>query len=157
MRQQRSLSRIKQSARGRSGARGESKNMEKNFDAWHQRKTAIERDGRPRVFFHEREVWWCSIGLNVGFEQDGRGESFSRPVLVFKKFNKEVFWALPLSTKVKTGKFYAPVDLRDGVARVAIVSQVRLMDAKRLLEKAGSVDVSNYADIQKAVINLCSL
>ena len=131
--------------------------MEKNFDSWHHRKTTIERDGKPRVFFHEREVWLCSIGLNVGFEQDGRGERFSRPVLVFKKFNKEVFWALPLSTKIKTGKFYTPVDLRDNVARVAIVSQIRLVDAKRLLEKVGVVDETNYSDIQKAVINLCSL
>lgn len=114
--------------------------MEKNFDAWHQRKAAIERDGRPRVFFHEREVWWCSIGL-----------------LVFKKFNKEVCWTLPLSTKVKIGKFYVPIRLGDGVARVAIVSQLRLVDGKRLIHKIGTIGEHNYAEIQKAVINLCSL
>lgn len=128
--------------------------MKKDFQNWHQRKTAIEHKAEPRVFFHEREVWWCSIGLNIGFEQDGRGERFSRPVLVFKKFNKEVFWALPLSTKIKTGKFYAPVHLGDGMARVAIISQIRLIDAKRLIVKVGSIAENNYAEIQKAVINL---
>lgn len=131
--------------------------MKKDFQKWHQRKTVIENKAESRVFFHEREIWWCSIGLNVGFEQDGRGEKFARPVLVFKKFNKEVFWALPLSTKIKTGRFYAPVDLGDGMARVAIISQIRLIDAKRLIVKAGSITESNYAEIQKAVINLCSL
>ena len=130
--------------------------MEKDFTDWHHKKTAIEQSAGPRVFFHEREVWWCSLGLNVGFEQDGRGSRFSRPVLVFKKFNKEVFWALPLSTKIKTSKFYSPVDLHDGVARVAIISQIRLMDGKRLLQKVGTIDEDNYAIIQKAAINLCN-
>ena len=135
----------------------EQKRMEKDFTGWHNKKTTIERGAKLRVFFHEREVWWCSVGLNVGFEQDGRGENFARPILVFKKFNKEVFWALPLSTKIKTSKFYASVDLHDGVARVAIISQLRLVDGKRLIGKIGTVGEGNYADIQKAVINLCSL
>lgn len=83
--------------------------MKKDYQKWHREKTNIEHSDKPRVFFHEREVWWCSIGSNVGFEQDGRGETYARPVLVFKKFNKEVFWSLPLSTKIKNGKFYASV------------------------------------------------
>ena len=129
----------------------------KDYTKWHRQKTTIEHNDTKRVFFHEREVWWCSIGSNIGFEQDGRGEKFARPVLVFKKFNKEIFWALPLSTKSKTGKFYAPVDLGDSVIRVAIISQLRLVDAKRLIDKIGIVDENNYARIQKAVTNLCSL
>jgi mRNA interferase MazF len=109
------------------------------------------------LFFHEREVWWCSLGHNVGFEQDGKGEKFARPVLVFKKFNKEVFWALPISTRIKKSKFYAPVKLNDNIDRVAIISQLRLIDAKRLIDKIGVVSEANYKDIRKAVINLCSL
>jgi mRNA interferase MazF len=73
--------------------------MKKDYSEWHEKKTDIELSSETRVFFHEREVWWCSLGANVGFEQDGKGIKFARPVIVFKKFNKEVFWALPLSTK----------------------------------------------------------
>jgi mRNA interferase MazF len=135
--------------------------MKKDFQKWHTKKTEIERSNDIRIFFHEREVWWCTIGSNVGFEQDGKGEKFARPVLIFKKFNKEIFWALPLSTKIKisekTAKFYSPVNLSDGVKRVAILSQLRLTDAKRLIDKIGVVDETNYAEIQKAVINLCNL
>lgn len=129
----------------------------KNFTEWHNRKTEIECRQDVRLFFQEREVWWCSIGYNVGFEQDGKGEDFARPVLVFKKFNKEIFWALPLSTKIKKTKFYAPVNLNDGIERVAIISQLRLIDAKRLKDKIGVVDKGNYIEIQKAVTNLCNL
>ena len=35
------------------------------------------------------------MGFNVGFEQDGRGAQFSRPIVIFKKFNNEVFGQSP--------------------------------------------------------------
>lgn len=127
--------------------------MEKDFQKWHLEKTLLNNQP-SRLFFHEREVWWCSLGLNVGFEQDGKGRSFTRPVLVLKKFNKEVFWALPLTTKVKEGKFYRPIFLGDRVFRCAILSQIRLMDAKRLIDKIGTINRGNYDLIKKATINL---
>jgi len=131
--------------------------MKKDYAEWHSRKTEIEHLGETRLFFHEREVWWCSIGHNVGFEQDGKGEKFARPVLVFKKFNKEVFWALPISTRIKKSKFYTPINIDDNIERVAIISQLRLIDAKRLVDKIGVISEANYKDIQKTVINLCNL
>jgi len=134
--------------------------MDKDFKKWHARKEKIHNE-KLRSFFHEREVWWCSLGANVGFEQDGKGKKFARPVLVFKKFNNEIFWALPLSlqikTKKKTAHFYEAVFLEDGVPRTALLSQLRLIDAKRLLAKIGMISEENYLQIQKAVIRLCSL
>ena len=131
------------------------RNMQKDFRKWHDAKEELDNT-QARVFFHEREVWWCSIGLNIGFEQDGRGKDFARPILIFKKFNNEVFWAIPLSTKIKKGKFYVPIDLKDTMQRVAIISQLRLVDAKRLIDKMVTISSDNYETIQKAVINLAS-
>lgn len=128
----------------------------KDFFNWHQIKENIDY-GDNRVYFHKREVWWCSLGVNIGFEQDGKGKNFARPVLIFKKFNKEIFWALPISVKNKIGKFYYPINLRDNVNRCVILSQIRLIDGKRLLDKIGVISRSNYLEIQKAVINLCNL
>src|SRR3989338_7959928 len=125
--------------------------MKKDYNEWHKKKTNIEHSSEKRVFFHEREVWWCSLGANVGFEQDGKGIKFARPVLVFKKFNKEVFWALPISTRIKKGKFYESLDLHDDIPRVAIISQLRLIDGKRLIDKIGVISNANYKDMQKAV------
>lgn len=129
--------------------------MNKPFDEWNKLKKDLQKN-ESKIFFHEREIWWCSLGTNLGFEQDGRGIHFARPILIFKKFNNEVFWALPLSTKIKKGKFYVPVELRDGMPRVVITSQLRLMDAKRLIDKISTISRDNYKLIQKAVINLCS-
>jgi len=129
--------------------------MKKDFKTWHKKKECIH-EKTQRVYFHEREIWWCSVGVNIGFEQDGKGERFARPVIIFKKFNKEVFWAIPLSTKIKRNRFYVSFLADDEIERVAIISQLRLIDAKRLLDKLGVVREKDYGKIQKAIINLCS-
>ena len=46
--------------------------MEKDFDNWNiQKKRAQAIKERP--MFKEREVWWCTLGVNIGDEQDGKG------------------------------------------------------------------------------------
>ena len=128
----------------------------KNFKDWHIKKEGIDLYKNIHVYFHAREVWWCSLGLNIGSEQDGKGRNFSRPILVFKKFNKEIFWAIPLSTKIKSGRFYFPINISDDIERVAVLSQLRLIDVKRLITKIGMIFNENYTEIEKAVIKLCS-
>ncbi len=128
--------------------------MHKDFNGWNVCKKKTDA-ASGRVFFHEREVWWCVSGINVGFEQNGRGKQYARPILVFKKFNNEICWALPLTTKQKEGKFYAAIKLEDGVYRKAILSQLRLMDAKRFIHKIGTIPKNNHQEIQKAVRALC--
>ena len=46
------------------------------------------RNRQRKPLFKEGEIWWCSIGLNVGDEEYGKGPFFQRPVLIFKKFTK---------------------------------------------------------------------
>jgi len=62
------------------------KKMKKDFQKWHTKKEQVDAVG-GRLFFHEREIWWCLLGVNIGSEQDGRGVNFTRSVLIFKKFN----------------------------------------------------------------------
>jgi len=128
--------------------------MKKDFQVWHNKKENIE-DKEKRVFFHEREIWFCHLGTNVGFEQDGKGENFSRPVIVFRKFNNEVFWAIPLTTRNKGGKFYMTIDLEDGIHRMAILSQLRLIDAKRIYFKIGVINKKTHKSLEEKIIKLC--
>ena len=60
----------------------------KDFDTWNALKKHIHQK-RFLAFVHAREVWWCSLGLNVGTEQDGKHTAFERPVLILRKFNRE--------------------------------------------------------------------
>src|SRR3972149_11433241 len=72
--------------------------MNKEFLKWHVLKSDLDRQA-VSAKFQEREIWWCSLGCNIGYEQDGKHELFERPVLIVRKFNADLFWGLPLSSK----------------------------------------------------------
>jgi hypothetical protein len=44
---------------------------------------------------------------------DGKHPSFERPVLVVKKFNGDMFWGLPLTSRERSGKIYPRGAVRD--------------------------------------------
>lgn len=74
--------------------------MVKDFDNWNIKKQTIHNEGSLPTF-KEREIWWCSLGVNIGCEQDGKGIESRRPILVIKKYNKNQLLALPLSSIIK--------------------------------------------------------
>lgn len=123
--------------------------MEKDFSQWHSLKTIIEND-RHSPFFHEQEIWWCSLGANVGFEEDGKNELFERPVLVWRKFNREMFWGLPLTSKKKLGHFYYSFMVHDQ-DRTAIISQLRVLSAKRLIRRLSKISDSQFGLLEHAI------
>ena len=48
----------------------------------------------------------CTLGKNIGDEEDGKTEDFERPPLIFRKFNKNLLFILPLSSKIKENNEY---------------------------------------------------
>lgn len=126
--------------------------MAKDFMAWHTLKARIEEEHASRLF-REREIWWCSLGANVGVEEDGKHDRFERPVLVLRKFNKEMFWALPLTSKEKHGIYYKSVDLQ-GEKRTVMLSQLRILSAKRLIRRLGKMSERSFGLIEQSVIDL---
>jgi mRNA interferase MazF len=71
--------------------------MTKDFDLWNNDKKKIDQTNRI-FYFNEREVWWCSLGVNVGFEVDGKNQNFVRPILVLKTFGNKTCWVLPMTS-----------------------------------------------------------
>lgn len=122
--------------------------MEKNFENWHSEKSKLH-DEKIRPNFHEREIWFASVGLNIGFEQDGRGDNFLRPVIVIKKFNKEVLWGIPMTKTDKKGKYYFQFNFDNKKSSVAILSQIRLIDSKRLQYKIGDLNEADFLEIKR--------
>lgn len=126
--------------------------MQKDFDTWNVKKKLINQTDVSMVFFREREIWWCHLGLNIGFEQDGRHEEFRRPVLIFKKFNAETFWAIPLTTKIKEGRYYYSFQISGlTVVSTANLSQIRLVDSRRLIDKIGYIKEIDYLETKNKV------
>jgi mRNA interferase MazF len=125
--------------------------VRKDFQEWHNEKSGLH-ENKVRAFFHEREIWFASLGANIGFEQDGKHEKFLRPVIILKKFNNEVCWGIPTTKKDKEGKYYFKFEYKEGEFTSAILSQLRLIDSKRLDYKIGVIKESDFIEMKKRLI-----
>ena len=126
---------------------------QKDYSQWHEIKTVLHND-KERPFVHEREIWFCSLGANVGFEQDGRGETYLRPVVIVRKFNNEVCWIIPLTKNQKKGRYYFSFLYLDNFVSTAILSQIRLIDSKRLEYKSGTMSEADFVFLKQKLTQL---
>ena len=123
--------------------------MEKDFDAWNKQKRNLHALEKEKLF-HEREIWLCSLGVNIGFEQDGTNDLFERPVLIVKKFNRDVLWILPLTRSDKRNRYYIPITVGD-TNSVVILSQLRLISSKRLQRYMHKLPKGQFSTIVQRV------
>jgi mRNA-degrading endonuclease toxin of MazEF toxin-antitoxin module len=124
--------------------------MQKDFDRWNRHKKQLD-SGAKRPFYHPREIWWCSVGVNVGNEIDGTGKEHDRPVLVLRPFNAETFFGVALVGHARAGRFYFPLGTVNDREAVANLSQARLFDTKRLIRKLATLDERTYRQVTKAL------
>lgn len=117
--------------------------MEKNFDNWNIKKKETDKDEKIRVFY-QREVWWCIVGTNVGVEIDGKHELFLRPVVIARKFNKDMALIIPITTQDKSNKYYLLVSGDDGKKYNTCLSQIKSISSKRLFRKIGTIKEEDY-------------
>ena len=125
--------------------------MHKDFDGWNSRKKQTHDQSEYLPLYRERQVRWCTLGVNVGYEQDGTGEGFSRPVLILKGFSRHVCLVVPLTTSRKSNPYHVPVGMVEGRDAYAVISQLRLIDTRRLYLLIHTVDVGTFDRIRKAV------
>ncbi len=124
--------------------------MDKDFDGWNIEKRALHAGGK-KTFCHPREIWWCALGVNIGFEQDGTGKNFDRPILVIRGFNENIFWGVALTGRKKQGKFYFPIGLIEGREASVVLSQIRIIDTKRLIRKMATINDAIFQELKNAL------
>ena len=123
----------------------------KDFDNWNELKKKIDADIKiiePDRFPKEGEVWMSALGKNIGFEQNGSGDNFSRPILIIKKFNNHMFWAVPLSTKQKKFDFYYNFTDPNKNKVSVILAQLKLISIKRLNRKLYDLQADQLKEIK---------
>jgi hypothetical protein len=123
----------------------------KDFDKWNTLKQQLD-SSETEVYFKPREVWYCSIGVNVGREEDGHNDLFERPILILKVFSAQLFWGVSLTSRLKPENLYYLSFRHDGVEYSAIISQLRLLDAKRLIRKLYTISPASFNEIQLRLI-----
>lgn len=125
---------------------------EKEFDRWNNSKKLVDQNSHL-VDFHEREIWWCSIGVNIGSEQHSQSKDFSRPVLVVLKFTENMYLGIPLTSKVRRGEFRFPFTL-NGIKNDALILQMRSFDAKRFISKIGVLSQPEFDLLNERVAKM---
>lgn len=121
--------------------------MKKNFDAWNELKK--KTDAEQRRFYTVREMWWCRFGLNIGTEEDGKGELFLRPALILRGFGPDACLVAPLTTSPREHPFRIPIGVVSEKEARVNVSQLRVIDTRRLIERIGFLDKDTFSNIRK--------
>lgn len=128
----------------------------KPFKDWTRVKIKLDAGIQKVPLVSERDVWWTSVGINVGSEINGKNELFSRPVLVVRKLSRYSFFVVPMSTKVRKGTWYEPVVFR-GNQVVTCLHQARVIDYRRLSKKMGRLPFSDFSRVRKSLKELMHL
>lgn len=123
--------------------------MHKDFDAWNDKKKDIHV-ARSNKLYNAREIWWCSLGLNIGFEHDGEGLDYQRPVLILKGLSAKTCLVIPLTSSSNKHPLRVPLGVIDGKEASAILSQMRVVDTKRFLDKVCYLDQVIFEKTRKA-------
>lgn len=121
--------------------------MKKDFDKWNFLKKDINNNNRT-PYFHSREIWWCSLGLNIGEEIDGKNNNFERPVLIIKVYNRKTLLILPLTSKNKNDKYHFNIESKQKTV-YAKITQMRVISSKRLLRKIGTIDKNVFLKLKQ--------
>ena len=128
-------------------------NLVKRFLEWIQLKEKLHATIAKPPLFREGEIWWCSIGENIGSEINGKSKLFSRPVLVFRKLSGNTFLGLPTTSQQRKGTWYVTITLGKTESAV-VLSQVRVLDYKRLSSKIGQLETVEMRKVLKGFRDL---
>ena len=126
----------------------------KSIQEWCILKIALWNK-QSKVVFKQGDIWWCSLGINLGEEIYGKGLKFTRPILVFRKFTGNSFLGLPLTTQEKHGSWYVEITMH-GKKNWAMLNQARVLDKKRLTNRIGTLDDNDYNKIRARFLEFYS-
>jgi mRNA interferase MazF len=127
----------------------------KEYNKWNEVKKDTQNDKKIRLFKH-RDIFFIKMGQNIGYEQNGKGSNFVRPVVVLKKITKDMFIGIPLSTQIKPGSWFYQFEFntKDKISKnIAIIPQIKMFSSQRLLNKIGVMPSNNFNELKEKVKN----
>jgi mRNA interferase MazF len=125
----------------------------KDFVKWFLVKTNIDSRIYNPPLFKEGQIWWCSIGENVGGEISGKGEYFRRPVLIIRKLDRFSFIGLPITSQTKTGSWYFNLKVNNQDNSI-IMSQIRYIDYRRMDKIISTITADDLKIVRESLIEL---
>jgi mRNA-degrading endonuclease toxin of MazEF toxin-antitoxin module len=111
----------------------------KRFLEWIGLKESLDSKLPRAPYVFEGEIWWASIGENIGYEINGKSKDFTRPVIIYKKLTHSYYLVIPATTKQRVGTWYVPYK-QNGIKATACLQHVRSIDYRRLHSKLGKLN-----------------
>ncbi len=125
----------------------------KDFSNWIKLKEELDDASHNVPHVSSGDVWWASIGENIGSEVGGKNKLFSRPVIILKKLAHGFYFVIPTTSKEKIGTWY--VQFRhQGKDMAGCLHQARAIDYRRLSSKLGTLDGADFERIKEGFHSL---
>jgi len=129
----------------------------KQYDKWNEVKKDTE-SVQNHFTFKVREIYWLKVGQNIGYEVYGKGEDFLRPVLISRKFSKDSFLGIPLTSAIKDDMFHFKfLATNKTKSNYAMLSQIKLFSTKRIKSKFGKISTNDFEDLKIKLRELLEL
>ena len=111
----------------------------KRFLQWIGLKETLHGQNHRAPLVSEGEIWWVSLGENIGSEINGKSNLFSRPVIIYQKLAHGFYFVIPTTSQHKTGSWF--IGFRHhGKSMTACLHQARAIDYRRLSSRMGMLD-----------------
>jgi len=120
----------------------------KRFLAWMGLKERLHELKHAPPLVSEQEIWWASVGENVGSEINGKSDLFSRPVLILKKLAHGFYFVVPTTTQARQGSWYVGFRQQER-DMVACLHQARAIDYRRLSSRLGKIDSDDFDKVRE--------
>ncbi len=131
--------------------------LREKFNDWNIKKQEIHFSGRTeKMYFKAGQIWWCSVGQNVGSETFGKGNDFRRPILILKKLSSDLCVALPLTSKEKLGTWFTHITFL-GKKVYVLLYQIRVFNKKRFQRNMGELDEKDFLRVKEKLKALLEL
>lgn len=121
----------------------------KHFDDWNIVKKQLDHTTEC-IFVRQREIRWCSLGVNIGSEIDGKGPNFTRPVLILRVIGNRLALVAPLSTQLKDVPGYLRITVNDTIVS-ACANQIRTISQQRLFDRYGKLSEKKFTLIREQI------
>lgn len=103
---------------------------QKDFAGWAKVAEEVEKRER-KTDIKQGVIYWADLGATIGSELVGKGDDFSRPVLVLEKFNQRMVLAVPITSQTHNRRGYREIVVAGKVERLAL-EQTRPIDVLRI-------------------------
>lgn len=126
------------------------------YDRWNEvKKETIQKERKLGI--KPREIFWVKIGQNIGDEEYGKGDLFSRPVIVVRQLTGDLFLGIPLTSTIKNNDYFHSFEFstKKGVVQnSAMILQLRAFSKKRITDKIGKINTEEFKIIQEKLIKM---